>query len=154
MIQGFNLKGQHIIGMTYVELTMGDSSISSIFHVIDAKTSYKLLLGRPWLYEHGIVAFTLHQCPKYYRGERKINSNAKPFTKVESHFVDARFFEEVDAPKKTMPSTITSTGKGGTKNILRASRKTFLDNSRIRKKANRKIHPLLLSKWIKRSLPL
>ena len=60
MIQGFNLEGQRAIGMIRIELIIGDLTTSSIFHVIDAKTSYRLLLGRPWLYEHGIVASTLH----------------------------------------------------------------------------------------------
>jgi len=78
MIQGFNLEGQCAIGIVRAKLVMGGMSTSSIFHVIDAKTSYKLLLGRPWLHEHEIVTVTLHQCLKYYRGkERKINSNVK-----------------------------------------------------------------------------
>ena len=38
--------------------------------------------------------------------------------KAKSHFTNVRFFEEDDAPKETMPSTITSMGKGGTKNVL------------------------------------
>jgi len=85
----------------------------SIFHVIDTKTSYKLLLGWPRLHEPRIVASSLHQCLKDYRGrERKINGNVKPFIKAESHFAYARFFMEDDAPKKTMPSTITSSAKG------------------------------------------
>jgi len=66
MIQGFNLDGQRAIGIIRVKLVMGDLSTSSIFYVIDAKTSYKLLLGQPWLHEHGIIASTLHQCLKYY----------------------------------------------------------------------------------------
>jgi len=45
MIQGFNLEGQCAIGIIRIELIMGDLSTSSIFHVIDAKTSYRLLLG-------------------------------------------------------------------------------------------------------------
>jgi len=49
---------------------------------------------------------------KYYWGEeRKINSNIKRFMKVESHFADARFFKENDAPKGTIPSTITLQAK-------------------------------------------
>ena len=66
MIQGFNLEGQCAIGMIRVKLIVGDLSTSSIFYVIDAKTSYKLLFGRSWLHEHRIVASTLHQCLKYY----------------------------------------------------------------------------------------
>ena len=82
--------------MIHVKLIMEDLSTSSIFHVIKARTSYKVLLGRSWLYEHGIVASTLHQCLKYYRGrERNISDNVKPFMKAESHFVDTRFFKEI-----------------------------------------------------------
>jgi len=116
VIQGFSLESQRAIGMIRLELTMGDLSTSSIFHVIDSKTSYKLLLGRPWLHEHGIVASTLHQCLKYYRGgERKINGDVKLFTKAESHFTDSKFFEEDFTPKEMMIPTISSTGKGDSK---------------------------------------
>ena len=67
MIQGLNLEGQRAIGMIRVKLVMVGLSTFSIFHVIDAKTSYKLLFRRPWLHEHGIVVFTLIQCLKYLR---------------------------------------------------------------------------------------
>jgi len=43
-----------------------------------------------------------------------------PFTIVESHFADVRFFKEGAAPKETMPSTISSTGKGGAKTAPQA----------------------------------
>ena len=39
------------------------------FHVLNADTSYKALLGRPWIHENGIVPSTLHQCMKYKGGE-------------------------------------------------------------------------------------
>jgi len=97
---------------------MGDLSTSSI-QVIDAKVSYKLLLGQPWLHELEIIAFTLRQCLKYYQErEMKINNNINPFTKVESHFADTRFLEKDDAPKETMPSTINSMGRSSTKNVI------------------------------------
>jgi len=51
VIQGFSLESQHAIGMICLEITMGDLSTSSIFQVIDSKTSYKLLLGCSWLHE-------------------------------------------------------------------------------------------------------
>ena len=77
MIQGFNLEGQDAIGMIRVTLMMDDLPTSFIFHVIDAKTSYELLLRRSRLHKHGIVASTLHQCLKYYRGEdRKMKCQA------------------------------------------------------------------------------
>ncbi|XP_074293322.1 uncharacterized protein LOC141620315 [Silene latifolia] len=109
MIQCFNLGGQRATDMIRVELAMGDMSSTTLFNAIDAKTSYKLLLGRPWLHENGVVASTLHQCLKYYRdGERKINGDVKPFSTMESYFADARFYEEV-TPSEILPSTILST---------------------------------------------
>jgi len=112
VIQGFSLESQRVISMIRLELIMGDQLTSSMFHIIDSKTSYKLLVRRPWLHEHGIVASTLHQCLKYYRGgERKINGDARIFTKAESHFADAKFFEEAAAPKEMMISTIASIGE-------------------------------------------
>jgi len=112
MIQGFNLEGWPAVSKICVKLVMGYLSTSSIFHMIDTKSSYKLLLGWPWLDEHGIVASTLHQCLKYYRGrERKINGNVKPFTRAKSHFADVRFFEEDDTPKETILADITSTNR-------------------------------------------
>ena len=122
--------------MIRVKLVMGDLPTSSIFHVIDAKTSYKLLLGRAWLHEHRIVASTLHQCLKYYRGgERKINGNVKPFTKAKSYFTYARFFEKDDAPKETMPSTITSMGRDIAKNVIQVPKEDMLTHQ-LKKEEN------------------
>jgi len=70
VIQRFSLESQRVIDMIRLEITMEDQSTSSIFHVIDSKTSYKLLLGSPWLHEHGIVASTLYQCLKHYLGAK------------------------------------------------------------------------------------
>jgi len=93
MIQG--LEGQRAIGMIHLKLTIGHLSTTFIFHVIHPKASYKILLRRTWLHEHGVVALTLHQCLKYYRyGEKKINGYIKQFTKAESYFANARFFEK------------------------------------------------------------
>jgi len=53
-VQGFNLNSQCAIGMIRVGLTMGDLLTPFIFHIIDAKTSYRVLLDDH--HEHGIVA--------------------------------------------------------------------------------------------------
>ena len=53
MIQGLNLEGQCTFGTIYVELMMSDLSKSSMFYVINTKTSYNLLLGWPSLHKHG-----------------------------------------------------------------------------------------------------
>ncbi|KAL0294903.1 UNVERIFIED_CONTAM: hypothetical protein Sradi_6862400 [Sesamum radiatum] len=67
MIQGFNQGGQRAVGIIRMQLTMEDMVSTALFHVIDAKTSYNMLLGRPWLHENAVVPSTWHQCFKYYR---------------------------------------------------------------------------------------
>ncbi|KAM2710425.1 hypothetical protein EV2_047994 [Malus domestica] len=67
LIQGFNQGGQRAMSMIRVEMTIGELKSSTIFHVIDARTSYSLLLGRPWIHGNGVVSSTLHQCLKFYR---------------------------------------------------------------------------------------
>ena len=99
--------------MIYLELRMGDLSTSSIFYVIDSKTSYKLLLEHLWLHEHEIIASTLYQCLQYYYGsERNINGDVRSFIKRDSHFANSKFFVKDFAPKEIMISTISSIGKG------------------------------------------
>ncbi|XP_074297818.1 uncharacterized protein LOC141628598 [Silene latifolia] len=113
MIHGFNLNGERAVGMIRVNLTMGELSSDTLFYVMDGKTSFKLLLGQSWKHENGVVTSTLHQCLNYYRGgERKIDGDAKPFSKVDSFFADAKFFEENGTSGGFMPTTISSTGKG------------------------------------------
>jgi len=56
MIQRFSLRSQHAIGMIRLEIIMEDLLTYLIFHIIDSKTSSKLLLGCLWLHKNGIVA--------------------------------------------------------------------------------------------------
>jgi hypothetical protein len=55
VIQGFNQKGQHIIGKIRIETKIGEMNSSTLCHIIKAKTYYGLLLGRTWLHENGVV---------------------------------------------------------------------------------------------------
>ncbi|KAL0458334.1 UNVERIFIED_CONTAM: hypothetical protein Slati_0460600 [Sesamum latifolium] len=64
MIQGFNQGGQRALSIIRINLLMENIFSTALFHVIDAKTSYNMLFGRPWLHENGIVPFTWHQCFK------------------------------------------------------------------------------------------
>ena len=66
MIQGFNQGGQRAIGKIRLHMLIGEMESSVLFHVIDAKTTYKVLIGRPWLHEYGVVPSTYHQCFKYF----------------------------------------------------------------------------------------
>ncbi|KAL2461235.1 Retrotrans gag domain-containing protein [Abeliophyllum distichum] len=96
MIHGFNQKGQRAIGMIRLKLQTGELNSSALFHIIDAKTSYELLLGRVWLHETGVVLSTWYQCFKYSRdGQVKyVVAESKPFLKEESYFADAKFYSE------------------------------------------------------------
>ncbi|KAL0368018.1 UNVERIFIED_CONTAM: hypothetical protein Scaly_1020700 [Sesamum calycinum] len=106
MIQGFNQGGQRAVGIIRVQLTMEDMVSSALFHVIDAKTSYNMLLGRPWLHENAVVPSTWHQCFKYCRNGivKKVLGDNKPFTEAESHFADAKYyFEDANKGKEILP---------------------------------------------------
>ena len=99
MIQDFDQGGQRAIGKIMLQMLIGEMESSALFHVIDAKTTYKLLIGRPWLHKYGVVPSTYHQCLKYFQdGQvKKIVADHKPFSVAESHFVDAKFYLEDDA---------------------------------------------------------
>ena len=47
VIQGFNQEGQRAIGMIRLDVTIDELKARPLFHVINLKTSYNLLLGRP-----------------------------------------------------------------------------------------------------------
>ncbi|KAL0445110.1 UNVERIFIED_CONTAM: hypothetical protein Slati_2233700 [Sesamum latifolium] len=106
MIQGFNQGGQRAVGIIRLQLTMKDMVSTALFHVIDAKTSYNMLLGHPWLHENAVVPSTWHQCFKYCRnGVKKVLSDSNPFTKAESHFADATYYiEGAKKEKEVLPS--------------------------------------------------
>ncbi|XP_015072668.1 uncharacterized protein LOC107016840 [Solanum pennellii] len=97
LIQGFNQGGQRSIGSIKLDIHMGDLRSSAWMHVIDAKTSYNILLGRPWVHENRIVSSSYYQCLKYLEGgiERKIVADDNPFTEVETHFADAKFYMRI-----------------------------------------------------------
>ncbi|KAL0358237.1 UNVERIFIED_CONTAM: hypothetical protein Scaly_1509400 [Sesamum calycinum] len=105
MIQGFNQGGQRAVGIIRMQLTMEDMVSNALFHVIDAKTSYNMLLSRPWLHENAVVPSTWHQCFKYCRNGivKKVLGDNKPFTEAESHFADAKYYiEEANEGKEIL----------------------------------------------------
>ncbi|KAH0761501.1 hypothetical protein KY290_017574 [Solanum tuberosum] len=94
MIQGFNQGGQRSIGTVKIDLTIGELQSNMWLHVIDAKTSYNILLSRPWVHENKVIPSTYHQCLKYYEDgvAKRIIADDNPFTEVEAHFADAKFY--------------------------------------------------------------
>ncbi|KAM2449117.1 hypothetical protein PS1_019250 [Malus domestica] len=82
--------------------------------MIDVKTSYSFFLERPWIHKN--VMSTFHQCLKYYReGVKVIQGNTKPFTKVESYFMDTKFYMDEDTVPEAFPKEIKSTSKAAPK---------------------------------------
>lgn len=73
---------------------MDKMSSTAVFYVIDAKTSYHMLLSRPWVHENGIVPSTWHQFFKYclYSVVKKVFGDDKPFTDAGSHFANAKYY--------------------------------------------------------------
>ncbi|KAG9453150.1 hypothetical protein H6P81_006054 [Aristolochia fimbriata] len=94
LIQGFNQEGQRTLDMTNLKFHIGDMVAETPFQVFDSRTSYNLILGRPWLHANGVVPFTLHQCFKYWEnGEQKtVYADESPFTEAEASFADVKFY--------------------------------------------------------------
>ncbi|KAH0714900.1 hypothetical protein KY284_007805 [Solanum tuberosum] len=94
MIQGFNQGGQRSIGTVKIDLTIGELQSSVWLHVIDAKTSYNIFLGRPWVHENKVISSIYHQCLKYYEDgvAKRIIVDDNPFTEAEAHFADTKFY--------------------------------------------------------------
>lgn len=94
VVLGFNQNTQAVIGAIKLPLHLGDFKTMVKFHVIDADTSYRAMLGRPWIHQNWVVPSTLHQCLKYIQDgeEKRIVGDLNPFTYKEAHYSDAKFF--------------------------------------------------------------
>ncbi|KAL0283522.1 UNVERIFIED_CONTAM: hypothetical protein Sangu_2884400 [Sesamum angustifolium] len=73
----------------------------------DAKTSYNILLDRPWLHENLVVPSTWHQCFKYCRNgvAKRVLGDNKLFTEVETRFANVKYYiEDVEKGKEVLPA--------------------------------------------------
>ncbi|MGV7988821.1 retropepsin-like aspartic protease, partial [Mycobacterium kansasii] len=111
MIQGFNQDGQRALGKITITMEVGELTTTVVCHVINAVTTYNLLLGRPWIHQYSIVPSTLHQCFKYCKDgiQCKVMADAKPYTEAESFFADASYYKGISEEE----------GKNDEKKILR-----------------------------------
>ena len=65
--------------------------------MIEADTSYNLLLGRPWIHRNFIVPSTLDQVMKYIDGSGKVRmliAERHPFKGVENYFTDSLLYQD------------------------------------------------------------
>ena len=76
-------------------------------YVIDADTSYNLLLGRPWIHANWIVPSTLYQYFKYVEDDATVRTffaEKQPFKGVKNYFTDALLYLKVsEASKESLP---------------------------------------------------
>ena len=89
----------------YVQLALKVGLIVDLtrFHVINAKVSYHVLLGRPWLHKHRLIPSTYHQCIKGRLNERpvRIPANRNPFSQGEVNFAETMFYDELEPDDET-----------------------------------------------------
>ena len=86
-IYGFNANGTRPMGKIKLKCQIGDLRSEVTFYVIDADTSYNLLLGRPWVHRNSIVPSSLNHVMKYIDGDRKVRTlivERHPFKGVEN----------------------------------------------------------------------
>src|SRR4051812_39124953 len=85
-IFGFNANSIRPIGKIKLRYPIGDLNTEVTVYVIDADTSYNLLLGRSWILRNHILPSTLHQIMKYVDTQGQVRilvAEQRPFKGVE-----------------------------------------------------------------------
>lgn len=93
-ITGFGSNVVPTIGSVFLHLHIGELKTTAKVHIIDAETTYHVLLGRAWLHQHKVVPSILHQCTKAIHARKMVilEPSVSPFPRAESHFAVAMFF--------------------------------------------------------------
>ncbi|KAG8369437.1 hypothetical protein BUALT_Bualt14G0013600 [Buddleja alternifolia] len=108
VVQGFNQSEQRPLGKITLRTKFDVIEENTEFLVIEADTSYNALLGRLWYHANGVVPSTYHQCLKFSLGKDKdgnekegcIIADNAPFSKEESYYADARYYNIPKHQKK------------------------------------------------------
>ena len=85
-IYSFNAGSSHPLGKIHLQCQIRDLKSEVTCYVIDADTSYNLLLGRPWIHANWIMPSTLHQCFKYVDNKKMVRTvfaEMQPFKGIE-----------------------------------------------------------------------
>ncbi|XP_070041447.1 uncharacterized protein [Nicotiana tomentosiformis] len=64
-IQALDGLARDTIGEISLTMTIGPVDFEIVFQLVDMETSYKFLLGRPWIHMARAVPSTLHQILKF-----------------------------------------------------------------------------------------
>jgi hypothetical protein len=102
LIQGFNQDGQRSLGTIVLDLDIDGFRSQVNCQVIDAPTSYNLLLERPWIHKYRVVPSSVHQCFKYSQDgiPRRIIADTRPFAVSESYFADYQYYKSSEESGK------------------------------------------------------
>src|SRR4051812_23119506 len=96
-IFGFNANSTRPMGKIKLRCQIRDLKTEVTVYIIDADTSYNLLLGRPWIHRNHIVPSTLHQVMKYVDAQGQvctIVADQPPFKGVENYFTNALLYQD------------------------------------------------------------
>ena len=91
-IYDFNAGSSHPLGKIHLQCQIGHLKPEVTCYVIDADTSYNLLLGRPWIHDNWIVSSTLHQYFKYVDDKARVRMvfvEMQSFKGVEKYFTNS-----------------------------------------------------------------
>jgi len=106
------------MGKIKLKCQIGDLRSEVMYYVIDADTSYNLLLGRPWIHRNSIVPSTLHQVMKYIDGSGKVRTliaERHPFNGVENYFTDSLLYQDsLEMNKNPQPEELDSGNEADT----------------------------------------
>ena len=94
-IYGFNANGTRPIRKIKLKCQIRDLRSEVTCYVIDADTSYNLLLRRLWIHRNSIVPSTLHQVMKYIDGSRKVLTliaERHPLKETENYFTNSLLY--------------------------------------------------------------
>ncbi|KAJ4748743.1 Reverse transcriptase family protein [Rhynchospora pubera] len=128
-IHGFNHQYQKALGSTVIDITFENLVTPVKIFIIEADTTYKALLGRPWLHANGLVPSTLHQCIKYVKDGKQyvIKGDDQPFEAHEAELDDAKYYRlksgkgAATEQRKPSPETVKEAVKNA---VLKAAIKS------------------------------
>ena len=98
--------------MIKLKCQIGNQRSEVTCYIIDADSSYNLLLGRPWIHHNSIVPSTLHQVMKYVDGDGKVRTmiaERHPFKGVEKYFKDSLLYQDsLETDENPQPEELDS----------------------------------------------
>ena len=78
-----------------LEITVGTTTRTTVFFVINGPTSYNILLGRDWIHGSRCIPSSLHQCLVFWNDQGKaevVQADHRPFV-AEANSVERFMYE-------------------------------------------------------------